>query len=149
MATGIISTLAGNGIGGYSGDDSLAVNGEIFRPQGVAVDSSGNVFIADFDNHVVREVMRIDTSATTAVSSVSQMSANLFPNPSEGKFTVQMSEEARATATIYSAVGERIYETEINIFHQIIDISNMPDGIYVLYLRSEKSTLVRKLEIMR
>ena len=149
VATGIISTLAGNGIGGYSGDDSLAVNGEIFRPQGVAVDSSGNVFIADFDNHVVREVMRIDTSATTAVSSVSQMSANLFPNPSEGKFTVQMSEEARATATIYSAVGERIYETEINIFHQIIDLSNMPDGIYVLYLRSEKSTLVRKLEIMR
>ncbi len=146
-ATGIITTIAGNGTGGYTGDDSLAINGEIFRPQGVAVDSSGSVFIADFDNHVVREVTRVDTVSTTGAGILSQLSVNIFPNPSEGKFTVQMN--GKVQVTIYNELGERVFETEHNAFQWDIDLSRQPAGIYILYLRSDKNTSVRKMEIMR
>jgi sugar lactone lactonase YvrE len=55
-ADGIITTVAGNGAGGYSGDGGAAVDASLFRPWAVAVDSSGNLFIADTGNDVVREV---------------------------------------------------------------------------------------------
>ena len=55
-ANGIISTYAGNGTGGYTGDNGSALAAEIYRPFDVAVDSTGNVFIADYNNNCIREV---------------------------------------------------------------------------------------------
>ncbi|HEX3744639.1 MAG TPA: IPT/TIG domain-containing protein [Bryobacteraceae bacterium] len=55
-ATGIITTVAGNGNSGYSGDGGPAVNAALNGPIGVAVDSNGNLYIADLNNNVVREV---------------------------------------------------------------------------------------------
>src|SRR5437879_2175397 len=54
--TGIITTVAGNGIFGFSGDGGPATSGEFFLPTGVAVDSFGNLFIADTVNERIRRV---------------------------------------------------------------------------------------------
>ena len=54
--TGTINTFAGNGTYGYSGDGGLATNAELTQPAGLAVDSSGNVYIADYGNSTVRKV---------------------------------------------------------------------------------------------
>lgn len=54
-AAGTISTVAGNGNSGLSGDGGPALNAAML-PFGVAVDSSGNLFIADTGNGVIREV---------------------------------------------------------------------------------------------
>ena len=56
---GVINTLAGNGTYGYTGDGGAATSAELSQPSGVAVDSSGNVYIADYGNYTVRKV---DTS---------------------------------------------------------------------------------------
>jgi sugar lactone lactonase YvrE/uncharacterized protein YceK len=53
---GVITTVAGNGDLGYSGDGSLATNAELDNPLGVFVDKSGNLYIADTFNNVVRKV---------------------------------------------------------------------------------------------
>ncbi len=55
-STGAITTVAGNGMLGYTGDGGPATSGELNAPQGVAVDGHGNIFIADYENNVVREV---------------------------------------------------------------------------------------------
>ena len=49
-ATGIITTVAGSGAAGYSGDGGPAINAELYQPFGIAVDSSGDLFIADYRN---------------------------------------------------------------------------------------------------
>jgi len=54
--TGIINTLAGTGTAGYSGDGGPAVAAKLSSPQGVAVDSEGNVFITESGNSVIRAV---------------------------------------------------------------------------------------------
>lgn len=52
----IISTIAGNGIAGFSGDGGPATNASLNFPYGVAVDSTGAVYIADGSNSRVRRV---------------------------------------------------------------------------------------------
>ena len=56
-ASGNISTVAGTGTWGYSGDGSDATLAQLFNPFGVAVDGSGNLFIADYGNHRIRKVV--------------------------------------------------------------------------------------------
>jgi len=53
---GIITTVAGNGINGYSGDGGQATSASLVQPSGVAVDASGDLFIADTWNNRIREV---------------------------------------------------------------------------------------------
>ena len=48
--------MAGNGNSGYSGDGGSAVNATLNGPTDVAVDSNGDLYIADLNNNVVREV---------------------------------------------------------------------------------------------
>ena len=54
--TGIISTLAGNGTQGFSGDGGPAVSAQLNYPSSLAVDKDGNLFIADSYNSRVRKV---------------------------------------------------------------------------------------------
>ena len=58
LATDIISTYAGNHTCGYSGDNGAATSAEMNQVSGLAADSSGNLFIADTSNCVVREVVK-------------------------------------------------------------------------------------------
>src|SRR5258708_36416556 len=54
----MITTLAGNGMPGFSGDGGTAGGARVNSPYGVALDNSGNVLIADSANHRIR---RVDT----------------------------------------------------------------------------------------
>ena len=55
-STGVISTLAGNGTNGYSGDGGPATAAQFYNPTAVAVDTSGNVYVADSNNGAVRMI---------------------------------------------------------------------------------------------
>jgi hypothetical protein len=61
-ATGIISTIAGTGAPGFSGDASAATAATLALPHGITLDSAGNLYLADTENHRIR---RID--ATTGI----------------------------------------------------------------------------------
>ncbi len=75
VSTGIITTIAGTGIASYSGDGDVATSATLYNPSGVTVDSSGNVYIADYGNHRIRKVTiltgKIATIAGTGASSYS------------------------------------------------------------------------------
>jgi hypothetical protein len=64
-ATGNIQTVAGNGTAGYSGDTTPAIGAQLSNPNGVFVDSAGNIFIADTDNNAIREVATTTGIITT------------------------------------------------------------------------------------
>jgi trimeric autotransporter adhesin len=65
-STGIISTVAGTGYSGYSGDGGQATSAALYSPYGVAVDASGNIYIADSANYRIRMV----TKSTGIISTV-------------------------------------------------------------------------------
>ncbi|MGB9285136.1 MAG: hypothetical protein WCB59_14085, partial [Candidatus Sulfotelmatobacter sp.] len=55
-SNGNIITVAGTGVAGFSGDGGLATSAQLYDPYGVFVDSAENIFIADTDNCLIREV---------------------------------------------------------------------------------------------
>ena len=55
-ASGIVTTVAGRGEAGYSGDGGPAVEAHLNEPYGIAVDRSGNLYVADRHNHGVRRI---------------------------------------------------------------------------------------------
>jgi sugar lactone lactonase YvrE len=55
-ATGRITTIAGTGASGFSGDGGLATSAALRQPRGLVVDADGNVFVADHDNDRVRRI---------------------------------------------------------------------------------------------
>ncbi len=66
IASGTVSTVAGNGVNSYVGDGGAATKASLSYPQGVIVDSSGNIYIADTNNYVIRKVTTSGTISTIA-----------------------------------------------------------------------------------
>lgn len=75
LATGNISTVAGSGAAGFSGDGGLATAAQLNNPTGVAVDKSGNIYITDLSNQRIRKINigsgNISTIAGTGIAGFS------------------------------------------------------------------------------
>jgi len=56
-STNTITTIAGNGTCGYAGDGGKGTSAELYNPEGVGLDGSGNLFIGDYNNCVVRKLV--------------------------------------------------------------------------------------------
>ncbi len=79
--SGIISTIAGNGTAGYTGDGFAATTAEIDSAVDVTVDASGNVYIADANNNVIRKVTPASIISTLAAAMASALSAETADPP--------------------------------------------------------------------
>src|SRR5438876_770652 len=73
-ATGIITTVAGNGDFGFAGDGGAATGAGLNQPGGVALDASGNLYIADQINHRIRKV----DAATGIITTVAGNGSSAF-----------------------------------------------------------------------
>jgi sugar lactone lactonase YvrE len=88
-AQGIITTVAGNGTRGFSGDGGPAVNALIdmkYFTGGVAADAAGNVYIADTGNHRVRKIDPGGIISTVAGNGVARFSGDGGPATSAALF---------------------------------------------------------------
>jgi sugar lactone lactonase YvrE len=77
-STGIITTVAGNGFFGFSGDGGPATSAQLWAPRDVAVDGSGNIFIMDAGNCVIRKVAASTGVITTVAGTPPDSSGNYY-----------------------------------------------------------------------
>ncbi len=76
---GIITTIAGNGTAGYSGDGGPALEAALNFPAGLALDKENNLYIADRNNHRIRRVSSKGIITTVAGTGVSDFSGDMGP----------------------------------------------------------------------
>ena len=133
-SSGTISTVAGNGFYSYSGDGGPATGAQLYNPTGVAVDRSGNVFIADALNNRVRKLSSSGVITTVAGNGppCPAFPGTLVPPPvpSCGAYS---GNEGSATSTQLNSPGGVAVDSAGNLF--IADFGNKrirkvsPDGI--------------------
>ena len=91
VSNGVITTVAGNGTAGFSGDNGPATSAQINSPRGIAVESAGNVYIADMSNNRIR-VLTPAASGPTAnspiISAVTNAASNLLGPIAPGEIVV-------------------------------------------------------------
>ena len=153
-AAGIISTYAGNGTSGFSGDGGIATAGELSQPSGVALDGSGNLYIADNQNSRVRKV----TAASTGIIQTNdkQNVISISPNPSNGLFRLEVGFQEGITENaqidIINALGQIAYRTEAaiakgRINSDILLPTTISKGIFVLKVKCKDATTTMRLVI--
>jgi trimeric autotransporter adhesin len=86
FASGIIETIAGSGVRGYSGDGGVATSATMNGAQGLAVDSKGDVFIADASNNAIRELAAAGPSVS--ISAVTNGASNQAGSIAPGEVLV-------------------------------------------------------------
>jgi sugar lactone lactonase YvrE len=86
---GVISTVAGNGAASFSGDGGLATGASLNQPGFVAVDTAGNLFIADSNNNRIRKVTTAGFITTVVGGSVAGFSGDGGPAASSSLFSPQ------------------------------------------------------------
>ena len=151
--TGIITTIAGNGYGaglgsgGYTGDGGPATAAELMYPQAVYVDASNNLYIADFNNSVVRVVKSFTTN--TKQIAVTDERFTLYPNPANSIITIKVNKKIDAVK-IYDLTGRLITDyLKQDGNTQQLDVSRYPNGIYFVTVISKGKETTQKLIVNR
>jgi len=145
--SGIISTIAGNGTSGYSGDAGPCTAAEINWPTGVSLDYRNNLYIDDYYNNRVRKII-FPTSAGIAEILAETDKISSYPIPTTGFFTVS-GISAGQTIELYNYLGLKVLSV---ISHQLsanFDISNQANGIYFLQILNKDGSMATEKKMVK
>jgi len=144
-SSGIIKTIVANHKVGYSGDGGLAIAAELYSPVGIALDRYFNLYIADVNNQVVREVSDVEV-ASIPPSIAGNRQLTVYPNPSSGMFTFQIKnyELGVRNLEVYNMMGQKVYNGTLNQAQgdNTINLGNKPNGIYLYRITETNGNLV-------
>lgn len=140
---GIISTFAGNGVNGFSGDGFAATLAQIDGPIGIAIDASSSLYIADRNNERVRKVCT--NNCFTSINSFENKISKLliFPNPNNGSFKIQIDDEVKNFELILiNSLGQKVHEQKISQKQNNIITRDLASGIYYYIILQDKVKII-------
>lgn len=130
-STSVVTTIVGDGTHGFSGDGSSAVDAEIYDPEGLALDTCGNLYIADLGNHRIRKVSFNPQCWPEEVAApTNNTTINIYPNPATTQITItgQLNNIA-----LFNTLGQQLYTRQYTSSSKaIVDVSSLPTGVYLL-----------------
>ena len=110
-ASGIITTAAGTGTSGYSGDGGLATAAQLSMPSAVAIDPAGNLLIADQDNERIRRVTPAGTISTVAGGGSGRWTFGAAPMAATAQYLLPTSVSAAGGEILVAEFGDQAYNS--------------------------------------
>ena len=105
---GVITTVAGTGEPGYSGDGGPATEARLDSPQGLAVDAAGNVYVADEGNYRVRRIDTTGVITTIAGNGEHQSSGDGVPATEAGLNPAGVAVDGAGNVYVADSYGRRV-----------------------------------------
>jgi hypothetical protein len=149
LSTGVIATLAGNGTMGFSGDGGSPTTARLNQPSAVWEDNAGNIYIADAGNNRIRVISGAAYKGATMVNTVAEGQVSVFPNPSQGDFSVQLSEApVNGLLEVYNIAGVKVLSQNIDQLQTSVSLSQ-PTGVYSIKVTSNKGIATQQVTIAK
>ena len=130
--TKIITSVAGKGLQGYGGDGGPATDAYL-QPDDVWLDDNGTMYIADYFNNRIRMVYNPRLATPNVNSATGEV--KIYPNPAKEELTVEytLPDKEDAEMQIVDVMGRIVISKELPFDKQkeTVDISNLPQGVYV------------------
>ena len=142
-ATGIISTIAGTGEAGFSGDGELATNAKLANPTGLAFNKIGDLFIVDRGNNRIRKITGLSTDVIDESEFVLEENVLVYPNPSVDRINIKLKRNVELKS--FSLVDITGKKAQISLSENTLNVSKLPRGIYVLRIVTSKGTTEQKI----
>lgn len=148
---GMITTIAGNGVPGFFGDNGPATAAELWFPQGLAVNKKGDLYIADQGNDRIRKI----NVATEIVRTLGKSATDMFvyPNPSRSVFMINVNSpvDEQTCIVITSLAGEKIKTIDARTNSTIpVDVgigNGVPPGVYFISVVSAHGASDKKVVV--
>jgi hypothetical protein len=142
---GIISTIVGNGTAGYSGDGGNATAAELYDPCRVTLDATGNIYICDEKNNLIRKVNNIGQAGIPQFG-IQNSEFKIYPNPTTTILNVVLREaqDDNATVVITDMIGGIIYRSTFSAQHYTIPVAKFASGVYIIEVNNSKGTACKK-----
>ena len=148
---GQLSTYAGtfhdnswpnNWPGAYSGDGGDPLSCEMYWPLGVTVNNKNELIIVDSYNHAVRKIV----NATGVGELKHELSLSVYPNPSNGTFTLDVVNET-ADIVITDLLGNTVYAAKHTKGSVKINLENVASGVYLVKVNSKDMYSTKRIVI--
>lgn len=139
---GTISTIAGTGISGFSGDGGPSTLAKISVVRDVAVDLSGNIYFSDQINNRIRVICQ--ASCITGINHITQNNLQIFyPNPVNDKLFIS-SENDIKDVLVRNSLGQLILKQDVNSKQTQIDVNQLSEGVYLISFQFKDGNSVTK-----
>ncbi|MES2836019.1 MAG: choice-of-anchor tandem repeat GloVer-containing protein [Bacteroidota bacterium] len=140
-------TFEGGGANSYAWTGGIT-NGIRFRPS--LGTNTYTVTGTDGNGCSNKASVTITVDLCTGITHYSNLNTevSIYPNPSNGIFTIVSAEKIR-DVVIVNVLGETIYSSQINTSKTEIDLSNQPEGVYFINLKTENGNATKKIIISK
>lgn len=141
---GIIHSIAGSGITGFSGDGGLADTAKLNRPEGVTVDLCGNVYFTDAQNNRIRKVTFHPNCFPESVKNVNKENeVNIYPNPAEEQLTIACGSGIKELR-VMNTIGQVLIEQKNYTEKAIVNVSGLNSGVYFIQMSDKDGRVVTR-----
>jgi sugar lactone lactonase YvrE len=143
---GIITTVAGNGVNGFSGDNNLATLAQLDHPSDVAI-YGNDLYIADGYNYRIR---KIDNVTSVPPVQTTAFETSVYPNPASKTLCVKTTGNVDELQIIITDLfGNELKNERLTPEQTSFDISAFPSGIYFVHVKNKSGVLIQKLVVQQ
>lgn len=140
LATNMVSTIAGTGKEGFSGDGALAKDAALSNPTGLAFNNAGDLYVVDRGNNRIRKISGLNTSQDDLALVANVL---VFPNPATDKINLELKNDlVLENVTMFDIRGA---EVKFSLVNNTLNVSRLPRGIYIVRIATSKGNIDQKV----
>ena len=85
------------------------------------------------------------TGTTSSISDVNQTIFNIYPNPTDGVFSIELTASVKYDVIVYNVLGQEVLSSVTNAMMTTIDLSSFDKGVYTVELKNNNTSYIEKI----